>query len=109
MAENLKAIPEEMKAFEGLLERNAGYFKKIDEWAENTASDTSGFTGLMMVLIPVVEMVTALYGETLEWANSALLKVKEDLADASAEYEEIEQKIVGVFQKIQAELDDIKI
>jgi len=98
-----------MKGFEGLLERNAGYFKKIDEWAESTASDTSGFTGLMMVLIPVVEMVTALYGETLEWANSALLKVKEDLADASAEYEEIEQKIVGIFRQIQSDLDDIKI
>ncbi|MER7077672.1 hypothetical protein SAMN02982929_05108 [Saccharopolyspora kobensis] len=109
MAENLKAIPAEMKGFEGLLERNAGYFKKIDEWAESTASDTSGFTGLMMVLIPVVEMVTALYGETLEWANSALLKVKEDLADASAEYEEIEQKIVGIFRQIQSDLDDIKI
>lgn len=109
MAENLKAIPAEMKGFEGLLERNAEHFKKIDRWAENTASDTSGFTGLMMVLIPVVEMVTALYGETLEWANSALLKVKDDLADASAEYEEIEQRIVGIFQKIQSDLDDIKI
>ncbi|MCI2417026.1 hypothetical protein MOQ72_06285 [Saccharopolyspora sp. K220] len=108
MADNLRAIPDELKGFGGLLERNAGYFKKIDQWAESTASDTSGFTGLMMVLIPVVEMVTALYGETLEWANSALLKVKEDLAETAADYEETQQKVAALFKKIQDDLDQIK-
>lgn len=109
MAENLRVIPSELAGFEGLLERNTGHFKKIGEWAEETASDTSGFTGLMMVLIPAVEAVTALYGETLELAHSALQKVKDDLVETSSDYEEIERKIVVMFQRIQSDLDEIKI
>ncbi|GAA2818629.1 hypothetical protein [Saccharopolyspora taberi] len=109
MAGNLKAIPEELKGFEGLLERNANYFKKIDEWAESTASNTSGFTGLMMALIPAVEAVTALYGETLDFAHSALMKVKDELGNVSAEYEEREKKTIEMLKKIEADLDKMKI
>ncbi|GAB3676190.1 hypothetical protein GCM10027597_15310 [Saccharopolyspora tripterygii] len=109
MAENLRAIPEELNGFGELLDRNAGHFRKIGEWAESTASDTSGFTGLMVVLVPVVEVVTALYGETLDLANSALMKVKEDLAETVSDYEETERKIAAMFQKIQSDLDEIKV
>lgn len=106
---SLKAIPGELHGFEGLLERNAGYFKEIDQYAEETASDLSGFTGLMMVLIPVVEGVTALYGETLDFAHSALMKVKDELAATADEYEQREQKMMDALRKIEAELDKMQI
>lgn len=106
---DLRVIPDELRGFEGLLERNANYFKKIDEHAENVASDTSGFTGLMAVLIPVVEGVTALYGETLDFANSALLKVKDELGNVAREYEEREEKMVEMLKKIESDLDGMKI
>lgn len=109
MTGNLRVIPSELNGFEGLLERNTGHFKKIGEWAESTASDTSGFTGLMVVLVPAVEAVTALYGETLQLAHSALRKVREDLADTASEYEAIERKVVLSLQKIQSDLDEIKV
>ncbi|EQD84556.1 hypothetical protein A8924_7284 [Saccharopolyspora erythraea NRRL 2338] len=109
MAGSLKAVPEELRGFAGLLERNANHFTEIDAWAESTASNTSGFTGLMTVLVPVVEGVTALYGETLDFARSALMKVKEELGNTSAEYEQREQRMVEMLRAIEADLDKMKV
>ncbi|GAB3294073.1 hypothetical protein [Parasphingorhabdus pacifica] len=106
---SLKAVPEEMRGYGGLLERNANYFKDIDQYAEQTASDTSGFTGLMMVLIPVVEGVTALYGETLDFARDALMGVKEELEKTAEEYEERDQRIRDSIRKVEAELDKMRV
>lgn len=106
---SVKAVPDELRGYGGLLERNADYFKKIDQYAEETASDTSGFTGLMAVLIPVVEGVTALYGETLDFAHSALMRVKDELENTAVEYEERDQKISEVLRRIEAELDEMQV
>ncbi|RRO13052.1 hypothetical protein EIL87_25730 [Saccharopolyspora rhizosphaerae] len=109
MAENLRAIPGELSGFGRLLDRNAGHLRKIGGWAERTASDTSGFTGLMVTLVPAVEAATALYGGTLDLAQAALKKVQADLADVVSDYEETERAIAAMFQKIQSELDEVKV
>ncbi|CAM06085.1 hypothetical protein SACE_6922 [Saccharopolyspora erythraea NRRL 2338] len=63
----------------------------------------------MTVLVPVVEGVTALYGETLDFARSALMKVKEELGNTSAEYEQREQRMVEMLRAIEADLDKMKV
>lgn len=109
MAGHVTAIPQELQGYGGLLERNAGYFTKIEQYSEQTASDTSGFTGVMAALIPVVEGVTALYGETLQLANSRLLNVQDELGKTAVEYEERERQIVQLLQTVEAGLSGMKV
>lgn len=106
---SLQAVPDDLRGFGGLLARNADHFKKIDQYAEETASDTAGFTGLMMALIPVVEGVTALYGETLDFAHAALMKVKEELGNTAREYEEREKQVAAVLRRIEAQIDEMQV
>lgn len=108
MSGQMEAEPKQLEGYAGLLERNANHFKTIDEHAENVASDTAGFTGLMMALIPAVEAVTALYGETLDLAHSKLMGVKDQLKETAADYEAGEKKISEMLKKIDGELDKMK-
>ena len=109
MPDHMQVAPEELKGFQGLLERNAGHFTKINSYAANVASDTSGFTGLMTALIPAVEGITALYGETLEFANKMLLRVKDEIGNAEADYRKVDEHITGVLRGIEADLEKMKI
>lgn len=109
MSDTLQAVPDELRGYQGLLQRNAEHFTGIDRWAENTASDTSGFTGLMMALIPAVEGVTALFGETLDFANTALMGVHEQLGQVADDYEQREEKLMKLIRQIERELDQMRM
>ena len=108
MAEHVRAIPEELQGYGGLLERNAGYFKQIESYATDTASDTSGFTGVMAALIPVVNGVTSLYAETLQLAHSRLMNVRKELDETAMSYEERERQIGELLQRIEDQLGAMK-
>ncbi len=109
MPEHMRAVPSELHGYGGLLERNAGYFEKIQKHAAETASDTSGFTGVMATLIPVVDGVTALYGETLRIARERLMNVREKLAETADDYEERERQLGEMIRRIQDEIDGMKV
>lgn len=105
--DSVRAVPDEMRGFCELLERNANYFKSLDQYAGQTASHTGGFTGVMMLLIPVVEGITALFGETLDFAHGALLRVKDELEKTAEEYEQREDQIIEILRRIEADLDKL--
>lgn len=109
MAGHVKAIPGELQGYGGLLERNAGYFTEIERYSERTASDTSGFTGVMAALIPVVEGVTALYGETLQLADSRLRNVQDELGRTATEYEERERQLVQLLNTVERGLSGMRV
>lgn len=108
MPEHMQVVPPELRGYGGLLERNAGHVRSIGKFAENTASDTSGFTGVMAALIPVVEGVTALYGETLRVARERLMNVQEQLGKTAEGYEERERQIAELLKRIESEIDEIR-
>lgn len=67
--------PEELRGYSSMLERTAGHFASIERHARDKGGDTSGFTGLLALLVPVVDGVVGLYSETLQFANR---KMSED-------------------------------
>ncbi|MGQ0839257.1 hypothetical protein [Actinokineospora sp.] len=91
MGEQFKVVPEQLRGYAGLLDRNAGHFTTIEAHARDKGGDTSGFTGLLSLLVPVVDGVVGLYADTLRFANEKLVGVKDSLVDAAAGYEQADQ------------------
>ncbi|SDH67710.1 hypothetical protein SAMN05192558_113212 [Actinokineospora alba] len=95
MGEQFKVEPEQLRGYAGLLGRNAGHFKTIEDHARSKGGDTSGFTGLLSLLVPVVDGVVGLYGETLQFANDKLGNVQSSLESAAAAYETADRTSCG--------------
>ncbi|MDQ3403362.1 MAG: hypothetical protein M3548_08200 [Actinomycetota bacterium] len=91
MGEKFSVEPEQLRGYAGLLDRNAGHFATIEAHARGKGADTSGFTGLLSLLAPVVDGVAGLYGETLQFANQKLVKVKDSVEAAATAYELAEE------------------
>lgn len=83
--------PEELRGYSGMLERTAGHFQSIEQHARNKGGDTSGFTGLLELLVPVVDGVVGLYAETLQFANRKITEVKGSLDKTIESYESHDQ------------------
>ena len=83
--------PEELRGYSGMLERTAQHFSSIEQHARNKGGDTSGFTGLLELLVPVVDGVVNLYAETLQFANRKITEVKGALDRTIQGYESQDQ------------------
>jgi hypothetical protein len=83
--------PTELRGYSSMLERVAGQFSSIEQHAQTKGGDTSGFTGLLALLVPVVDGVVDLYGQTLKFANQKMSDVKTELDKAAGDYEAHDQ------------------
>jgi hypothetical protein len=83
--------PEELRGYSSMLERTAGHFSSIERHARDKGGDTSGFTGLLELLVPVVDGVVGLYAETLQFANRKITEVKGSLDKTTESYEAHDQ------------------
>lgn len=87
MAGGFHVEPEELRGYSSLLERTAGHFTSIEQHARDKGGDTSGFTGLLALLVPVVDGIVGLYAETLQFANRKITEVKDGLDRTADAYE----------------------
>ncbi|SES32133.1 hypothetical protein [Lentzea albida] len=94
MGEKFHVVPDELRGYSGLLERQAEHFLTIREHAVVQGGDTSGFTGLLSLLDPVVVGVARLYDETLEAANKKMAQDAEALVKSADAYEKADH--IGV-------------
>ncbi|MGI5504303.1 hypothetical protein [Lentzea sp. CA-135723] len=62
----------ELRAYAEYLRTEAQEFDKIREYVHATACDKAGFTGLLALLQPGVDVVRALFDETLDFGRSKL-------------------------------------
>ncbi|EHR61183.1 hypothetical protein [Saccharomonospora cyanea] len=86
MAEGFKVEPDELDGYAELMTRNAEHFLTIKEHAVSKGGDTSGFTGLLSLLVPVVTTVADLYGRTLDFGNRTLTNDASGLQKAAEAY-----------------------
>jgi len=94
MGEQFHVVPDELRGYSGLLERQAEHFLTIREHAIVKGGDTAGFTGLLSLLDPVVTGVAQLYGETLDAANKQMGQDAESLVKSARAYEKADE--IGV-------------
>jgi excreted virulence factor EspC (type VII ESX diderm) len=79
--------PEELRGYSGQLDRAVNHFSAIKQHASTKGADTSGFTGLLSLLVPIVDGVVNLYTDALQSGHDKLAKVKTNLDAAVTEYE----------------------
>lgn len=91
VGEKFHVVPDELRGYSGLLERQAEHFLAIREHAILKGGDTSGFTGLLSLLDPVVIGVAQLYGETLEAAGKKMRQDAESLVKSAHAYEKADE------------------
>jgi hypothetical protein len=107
MGEQFTVEPPELRGYSELLTRNAQHFMTIKEHAVTKGGDTSGFTGLLSLLQPIVTGVASLYGETLDFANQMMVKEAESLNQAADMYEKGEQQVMTLIDKVLAQLHTV--
>lgn len=97
-------VPEELRGYSGMLERVAGQFQQVEAHARDKGGDTSGFTGLLALLVPIVDGVVSLYAETLQFANEKITEVQGNLDKTAAGYEAMETAGQDAFKKAGEDL-----
>lgn len=107
MGEQFRVEPPELRGYAGLLTRNAQHFATIKEHAISKGGDTSGFTGLLSLLQPIVTGVASLYGETLDFANQMMVKEAESLTKAADMYEKNEEMVMGLVDRLLSQLHSV--
>lgn len=80
--------PTELRGYSSMLERVAGQFSSIEQHARTKGGDTSGFTGLLALLVPAVDGVVDLYAQTLQFANQKITEVRDGLDGSTTTYEQ---------------------
>lgn len=90
----------ELRAYAEYLRTEAQEFETIRKYVHTTACDKSGFTGLLALLQPGVDVVRALFDETLDFGKSKL-EGTADAVDATAKvYEDVEKAQMALFNRI---------
>lgn len=72
----------------------------IDEYMHSTALDKSGFTGLFMVLRPVIDLVGSLYGESLSYGRQRLASLVDGVNRAADAYSQIDANAAKALQDL---------
>lgn len=90
----------ELRGYGELLQRQAEHFKIIESHAKSEGGDTSGFTGLLELLVPVVDGVVSLYSETLQFANEKMTEVRENLDKAAEDYDKRDEESASEMDKL---------
>lgn len=107
MGEQFSVEPAELRGYSELLSRNAQHFLTIKEHAVTKGGDTSGFTGLLSLLQPVVTGIASLYGETLDFANRMMVREAEGLTKAADMYDRGEEMAMSTVDRVLAQLAEV--
>lgn len=97
----------ELRGYAGLLDRQAQHFTTIEGHARSEGGDTSGFTGLLELLVPVVDGVVGLYGETLQFANEKMTELREGLEKAADDYDKRDEAAAEDAKKLTRDVDSV--
>ncbi|WP_026316089.1 type VII secretion target [Actinokineospora enzanensis] len=108
MAEGFHVDPRELQGYAGMLDRVAGQFTAVDGHARSKGGDTSGFTGLLQLLVPAVTGVVNLYGDTLKTANRKITEVKTSLDEAATAYQDSDLAGKSGLDTAGRGLDDVR-
>ncbi len=90
----------ELRAYAEYLRTEAREFETIRKYVHATACDKAGFTGLLALLQPGVDVVRALFDETLDFGKSKL-EGTASAVDATAKvYEDVDRAQMTIFNGI---------
>ncbi|MEC3980028.1 hypothetical protein [Amycolatopsis sp. H20-H5] len=103
---DLETSPAALTAYAQNLDGLHGAIDKINEYMRTQGCDTSGFTGLFVVLRPVVDMVGSLYDETLKFGHNRLNSMSAGIKAASEHYATVDATAAKRLADLMRELDE---
>lgn len=105
MSDGFDVSPETLDAYAANLQQLQAAFDAIGNYVTTAGCDKAGFTGLLSLLQPVVELVDSLYQETLDFGRDRLSSLTEGIGQAAERYRSGDKASEDVFTKILTELD----
>lgn len=88
----------ELRAYAEYLRSEAAEFETIRKYVHATACDKSGFTGLLTLLQPGVDIVRGLFDESLDFGKSKLEGTASGMDATAAVYEQIDAYQRRIFE-----------
>lgn len=92
--------PDAVHAYADVLEGLNSAIDAINEYMHSTALDKSGFTGLFMVLRPVVDLIGSLYGESLSFGRQRLASLVDGVNNAADAYAQTDANAAKALQDL---------
>ena len=87
--------------------RAASAADAIGEYVHRYGCDKSGFTGLLTILHPSVDLVGSLFGDTLKFGKKRLTSLDAGMADIAKTYEEHDNQVTKALDDILDQLDTV--
>ncbi|GLY66237.1 hypothetical protein [Amycolatopsis taiwanensis] len=97
--------PDAVKQYAEVLDGLNSAIDSISEYMHTYGCDKSGFTGLFIVLQPVVDLVGSLYGDTLKFGKQRLASLVDGVNHTAETYEQTEGKVGDVLKNLLSEID----
>ncbi|GAA2782784.1 hypothetical protein [Crossiella cryophila] len=99
---------EELKAYAAYLGTVAGQFDQVKNYLHQHGCDKSGFTGLLTILQPGVDLVRGAYDLALDFGQDRMHGSAERMAQIAADYERTDQQVAQVFARINDQLGQVR-
>lgn len=90
----------ELRTYAEYLRTEAQEFDTIRKYVRATACDKAGFTGLLTLLQPGVDIVRALFDETLDFGKSKLEGAASAVDSTAQVYEAVDRAQMAIFDGI---------
>lgn len=101
--------PDALKHYAEVLEDLSAVLDAISEYMHADACDKSGFTGLFMVLQPVVDLVGSFYGDTLKVGKQRMTSLIQGVNHAASSYEHSDSGVEQVLKDLLSEIDQSSV
>ncbi|APU12580.1 MULTISPECIES: hypothetical protein [Actinoalloteichus] len=100
MSDEFEVAADELHNYAGSLDGLHGGIDAIRNYMYEQGCNKDGFTGLLMVLHPVIDLVGDLFNETLNFGQDRLSGTAEGIQRNAETYSEAEARIEGLFSQI---------
>lgn len=97
--------PDALREYADVLDGLNSAIDAISEYMHTYGCDKSGFTGLFMVLQPVIDLVGSLYGDTLKFGEQRLASLVEGVNSTADAYEQTDEGVSSLLTNLLSELD----
>lgn len=103
---DIKSDPDVIKAYAKNLDAMHHAFDGLSQYVKTTACDKSGFTGLLTLLHPAVDLVDNLFQETIKFGNDRLSSLVDGMNKVAEDYEKREAKHAQSFKDIVDQVNE---
>jgi hypothetical protein len=101
--------PDAVREYATVLDGLNSAIDAISEYMHGTACDKSGFTGLFIVLQPVIDLIESLYGDTLKFGKERLASLVAGVNDTADSYEQTDNQVGGILKGLLSAIDSADV